>query len=52
MYLSEAIDDVWDFVKLNKLDYEVYMILMHVVRRHWEEVEQEIDRLINKEKQA
>lgn len=52
VYLSEAIDDVWDFVKLNKLDYEVYMILMHVVRRHWEEVEQEIDRLINKEKQA
>ena len=52
VYLSEAIDDVWDFVRQNNLDYEVYMILMHVVRRHWEEAEQEIDRLINKEKQA
>ena len=52
VYLSEAIDDVWDFVKLNKLDNEVYMILMHVVRRHWEEVEQAIDELINTTKQA
>lgn len=52
VYLSEAIDDVWDFVKQNNLDYEVYMILMHVVRRHWEEAEQAIDELINKAKQA
>ena len=52
VYLSEAIDDVWDFVKQNNLDYEVYMILMHVVRRHWEDVEQAIDELINKSKQA
>lgn len=50
--LSEAIDDVWDFVRQNNLDYEVYMILMHVVRRHWEEAEQAIDELINKAKQA
>lgn len=50
--LSEAIDDVWDFVKQNQLDYEVYMILMHVVRRHWEEAEQAIYELINKVKQA
>ena len=52
VYLSEAIDDVWDFVQQNKMDYEVYMILMHVVRRHWEDVEQAIDELINKSKQA
>lgn len=52
VYLSEAIDDVWDFVKQNKLDYEVYMILMHVVRRHWEEAEQAIDELINTTKQV
>ena len=52
VYLSEAIDDVWDFVRKNNLDYEVYMILMHVVRRHWEEAEQAIDELINKEKQV
>lgn len=50
--LSEAIDDVWDFVKQNQLDLEVYMILMHVVRRHWEEAEQAIDELINTTKQA
>lgn len=52
IYLSEAIDDVWDFVKQNQLDYEVYMILMHVVRRHWEEAEQTIDELINTTKQV
>lgn len=52
VYLSEAIDDVWDFVRQNNLDYEVYMILMHVVRRHWEEAEQAIDELINTTKQA
>ena len=52
VYLSEAIDDVWDFVRQNNLDYEVYMILMHVVRRYWEEAEQAIDELINKEKQV
>ena len=50
--LSEAIDDVWDFVRQNNLDYEVYMILMHVVRRRWEEAEQAIDELINTTKQA
>ena len=52
VYLSEAIDDVWDFVRKNNLDYEVYMILMHVVRRHWEEAEQAIDELINTTKQV
>lgn len=52
VYLSEAIDDVWDFVRQNNLDYEVYMILMHVVRRHWEEAEDAIDQLINTTKQA
>ena len=52
VYLSEAIDDVCDFVKQNQFDFEVYMILMHVVRRHWEEAEQAIDELINKEKQV
>ena len=52
VYLSEAIDDVWNFVKQNQFDFEVYMILMHVVRRHWEEAEQAIDELINKEKQV
>lgn len=51
VYLYEAIDDAWDFVKQNNLDYEVYMILMHVVRRHWEEAEQAIDELINTTKQ-
>lgn len=50
--LSEAIDDVCDFVKQNQFDFEVYMILMHVVRRHWEEAEQAIDELINKANQA
>ena len=52
VYLSEAIDDVWDFVQQNKMDYEVYMILMHVVRRNWEDVEQAIDELINTTKQV
>ena len=52
VYLSEAIDDVWDFVRQNNLDYEVYMILMHVVRRHWEEADKAIDELINTTKQV
>ncbi|WP_455107133.1 DUF3310 domain-containing protein [Porphyromonas sp.] len=50
--LSEAIGDVWDFVSQNQLDFEVYMILMHVVRVRWEEAVRAIDELINKSKQA
>lgn len=50
--LNEAIDDVWDFVEQNQLDFEVYMILMHVVRVRWDEAERAIDELINKAKQA
>lgn len=52
VYLSEAIDDVCDFVKQNQFDFEVYMILMHVVRRNWVGAEDAIDELINKSKQA
>ena len=50
--LSEAIDDVWDFVRKNNLDYEVYMILMHVVRRRWNDAICNINELIRTTKQA
>ena len=52
LLLSEAIDDVWDFVKKNQLDFEVYRILIDVVRVRWEEAEQAIDELINTTKQV
>lgn len=49
---SEAIDEFWDFVRLNKLDYRVYMILMDTFRRRWRDALCNIDELINTTKQA
>lgn len=49
---SEAIDEFWDFVRLNKLDYRVYMILMDAFRRRWRDALCNIDELINTTKQA
>lgn len=49
---SEAIDEFWDFVRLNKLDYRVYMILMDTFRRRWRDAICNIDELINITKQA
>ena len=49
---SEAIDEFWDFVRLNKLDYRVYMILMDTFRRRWRDALCNIDELIRTTKQA
>ena len=49
---SEAIDEFRDFVRLNKLDYRVYMILMDTFRRRWRDAICNIDELINITKQA
>lgn len=50
--LSEAIDELWDFIRLNKLDYRVYMILMDAFRRRWRDAISNIDELIRTTKQA
>ena len=50
MYLSDAMDDGWEYVRKNKLDPEVFQILMDVVRVRWEDASQVIDELIEKYK--
>ncbi len=50
--LSEAIDELWDFVKMNHLDYRAYMILMNVFRRRWNDAIYNINELIRTTKQA